>query len=432
MTLTSGTPGNTANEPNHTGEVTFKVDTPPNGETSGEATFRFQFYDQGNILTSKYVTINLKSGQSNSGIRDVVLANYYVMRPNRRGIRIPVAQAGRGNPDNPIAPGEKLNYKFIWTDHPGGYTEVSGKPSAVSRLEIEGDGPDAFLIAYPGSEAGNAVVAVTNESGSKIYWSWHLWVSDFNPDDESNDRYNFSVYQFLDRNLGALSEDITQPKSRGLYYQWGRKDPFPMADVNDLSNFVDIFDEFGNVITFRTESSRNVIGTGSTALNNTIQNPLVFYIPSDNSAWYTNEWGSTNENNFQQFWNEFEENSITDANKRIYDPCPDGWKTVPGGTTVAPIWYQIYGGVEYDPVTNSTQVYAEGTVDLGVWPHAGRISGGVLIEPITGRYWTANKEIGGTSDAAHTYFLTSGAAQPGTNIRINDGLTIRCVRRIGD
>ena len=31
----------------------------------------------------------------------------------------------------------------------------------------------------------------------------------------------------MDRNLGALETDYTLPASRGLYYQWGRKDPFP-------------------------------------------------------------------------------------------------------------------------------------------------------------------------------------------------------------
>lgn len=29
----------------------------------------------------------------------------------------------------------------------------------------------------------------------------------------------------MDRNLGAETTDYTQPASRGLYYEWGRKDP---------------------------------------------------------------------------------------------------------------------------------------------------------------------------------------------------------------
>ena len=31
----------------------------------------------------------------------------------------------------------------------------------------------------------------------------------------------------MDRNLGALATDCTQAAAKGLYYQWGRKDPFP-------------------------------------------------------------------------------------------------------------------------------------------------------------------------------------------------------------
>lgn len=31
----------------------------------------------------------------------------------------------------------------------------------------------------------------------------------------------------MDRNLGAIGTDYTQSAACGLYYQWGRKDPFP-------------------------------------------------------------------------------------------------------------------------------------------------------------------------------------------------------------
>ena len=31
----------------------------------------------------------------------------------------------------------------------------------------------------------------------------------------------------MDRNLGAVETDYTKVTACGLYYQWGRKDPFP-------------------------------------------------------------------------------------------------------------------------------------------------------------------------------------------------------------
>lgn len=104
---------------------------------------------------------------------------------------------------------------------------------------------------------GNALIAAYNEYG-KIIWSWHIWVTDHEPDnigkavtyytydwDETGihpERPRIQGYAVMSCNLGALADtqwgkvtkkdtlqlypsEITQ--AFGMLYQWGRKDPFP-------------------------------------------------------------------------------------------------------------------------------------------------------------------------------------------------------------
>ncbi|MCD8262654.1 MAG: hypothetical protein LUD15_15250 [Bacteroides sp.] len=135
----------------------------------------------------------------------------------------------------PIKENEALKIKFLWTDHENGFNKGKDGKSPIKSIEFEPDndkGPGARIVVTPGSEPGNAVIAVTDNSDN-IHWSWHIWVVDtnenFDPYNESTDWHNFRYYQFLDRNLGALSADGENPESMGFHYQWGRKDPFPAA-----------------------------------------------------------------------------------------------------------------------------------------------------------------------------------------------------------
>lgn len=104
-------------------------------------------------------------------------------------------------------------------------------------------------------EKGNALIAAYNKDG-KIIWSWHIWVTDHEPDnigkavtyytydwDETGihpDRPRIQGYAVMSCNLGALADtqsgkemnslqqypsEMTQ--AFGMLYQWGRKDPFP-------------------------------------------------------------------------------------------------------------------------------------------------------------------------------------------------------------
>ncbi len=55
----------------------------------------------------------------------------------------------------------------------------------------------------------------------QVAWSWHIWRTDAPAEKEAA-----AGCTILDRNLGATSVTPGDVSSYGLYYQWGRKDPF--------------------------------------------------------------------------------------------------------------------------------------------------------------------------------------------------------------
>ena len=79
---------------------------------------------------------------------------------------------------------------------------------------------------------GNALLAAFDAAG-QIVWSWHIWMTD---KPEVYDYMNNFIeqsggktdgYYCMDRNLGATSAALWgEYETFGLYYQWGRKDPF--------------------------------------------------------------------------------------------------------------------------------------------------------------------------------------------------------------
>lgn len=71
-----------------------------------------------------------------------------------------------------------------------------------------------------GSSEGNALIALCNGKG-EILWSWHIWVMDQQPEIS----FGNNLY-WMDRNLGALTNEPGVLSNRGMLYQWGRKDPF--------------------------------------------------------------------------------------------------------------------------------------------------------------------------------------------------------------
>ncbi len=170
----------------------------------------------------------------------------------------------------------------------------------ISEVSVNGNNVH-FLLA-PEAKEGNALIAVKDAEGT-ILWSWHIWVVDFDPV-ATQQKYQSGAIM-MDRNLGATSvipdyqgAETTDYSAYGLYYQWGRKDPFPYLGNSAPNNPV-------------SATSPSV----PAGMDQAVSHPLEAY---DSVAW----------DNDADPWS---------SSKTMYDPCPYGWrvadKTVWNGWT---------------------------------------------------------------------------------------------------
>lgn len=156
--------------------------------------------------------------------------------------------------------------------------------------------------------AGNALIAAKDAEGN-ILWSWHIWVP-ATPITECDASLGSAA---MDRNLGALiatKESATDPvdqQSFGMFYQWGRKDPFPgMVGRSTNAGFTLAGTQMVKVTTpiSTEESIANPTTYACNKLGNEGYNWNVASIPE--------AWGAS-------------------GDKTIYDPCPPGYR-IPRGT----------------------------------------------------------------------------------------------------
>lgn len=146
------------------------------------------------------------------------------------------------------------------------------------------------------NKKGNALIAAKNNEGVTI-WSWHIWMTD-TPSDQT---YRNDAGILQDRNLGATSREAGDPCSLGLFYQWGRKDPFLGAGAIKGSSFATSTYSWPSPIMSTSEN-------GTIAY--TIANPTTFIYATLNSDWL---FGGANDGRWS-------------ADKTIYDPCPVGYR----------------------------------------------------------------------------------------------------------
>ena len=222
-----------------------------------------------------------------------------------------------GDPDNRYltrktancyyAPGGNRKYKFLPTKGEDGEL-VTGIKSVKVLWEAQAGtaAPAAGIVVHSpsynkgyiefdtGTSQGNALIAAYDgENGTgNILWSWHIW--------RANSVFLDVVYPhgetMMDRNVGTFS-NAAGVNSIGLYYQYGRKDPFPGRG-----------DESGNLAAQNGTGKSNAAGPVSIATS--IKNPTVFYTTTGSSNW-SNEASKS-------VWN--------GEVKTMYDPCPSGYR----------------------------------------------------------------------------------------------------------
>ncbi|MCD7969123.1 MAG: DUF4906 domain-containing protein [Alistipes sp.] len=171
----------------------------------------------------------------------------------------------------------------------------------VTRCGVYGNDVEFTLTGT----AGNALIGVLDENRN-IVWSYHIWIADTQQVVNPSKMVGHNA-EFMAANLGALT--VTSP---GLYYQWGRKDPFPEASDSPrkVYYYIDYYKQFVSAADFGT-------------IQYAIANPTHFILGRAQTkyGWMLNHdptlWGSIyNGNEFNT--------------KTIYDPCPPGYR-VPYG-----------------------------------------------------------------------------------------------------
>ena len=256
--------------------------------------------------------------------------------------------------------GEWTSAELLWEDNRELITDLYGDP-------------ESKRIFFSTAAAGNAVIAVKDASG-KILWSWHIWASDFDPNAKTlkytND--NGSTWEFMDRNLGALTVERGSFDSHGLLYQWGRKDPFPGTTAFTIMNEDYTYEVDGEPEVYGIDN-RVLPKFGLTAefhgtIEKSIRNPAVFYAMTYKHTGVEDEYGEEIvENDYKTGdWVDVSDDDYWGGESRkktIYDPCPVGYK-VPVYT--AGKWDEANRGFEQEGQwfpTTGTRAYASGGLD---------------------------------------------------------------------
>lgn len=274
-----------------------------------------------------------------------------------------------------------------------------------------------------GSEPGNAVVAVRSASG-EILWSWHVWIPQDAPQDESG-----NGYAWMDRNLGALNNAPGDISNRGMFYQWGRKDPM-------LPSSVKYEDATG---TYSAHNTQTGGGSGEWDYEGTESRRTT--VPPGNIGWsvrvpmtFIRQYGGTM-SSYADWYLTLTEGGALDSYlwgspddavpKTVFDPCPPGYRVPPveaftgdGPDDESPGWT----GADYGKVWSG----AGGSY----FPCSGLMvlsTGLISYTGSLGVYWSRTPG-SGTASAERLYLSTAGDRAPVGGAGRSYGHLVRCVR----
>lgn len=310
----------------------------------------------------------LQSGENTTNLSAEGTANCYVVKTNSSYyFDASVKGNGAGDGNSRYIQFEGLNIEgasyaeLVWeATYDGDKTRstkiINGSPLYAADQKA--------IYLSTGESEGNALVSLCGADGD-ILWSWHIWVTN-RPitTSEGND------LQWMDRNLGALSNEIGDVANRGMLYQWGRKEPFLPSSVAYRSVPTHTYDEDYNLleseeeyyaIQAEIEAAREVLninneqkGDGTMAweyvgyvppvalqapgnIGYALQHPTTFLgcrtdIPIGEYVfdWYLQQdlpgVGGVMQQSASNLWGD---SAISPDYKTIFDPCPVGYVVPP-------------------------------------------------------------------------------------------------------
>ncbi|MBR5704287.1 MAG: DUF4906 domain-containing protein [Bacteroidales bacterium] len=259
---------------------------------------------------------------------------------------------------------------------------------------------------------GNALVAIkkTGTSDDATLWSWHIWVTDYDPYVEMTpvadtyiyavpngeihryaDKNGQTIWQnryangfIMDRNLGATAATVTNTAdvndTFGLYYQFGRKDPF-RTDNDPVA-----------VSCINTEQP-GADGAVKQNIRYSVHQPGTFLTAGAN--WTAYETTGAILGGGVAMWHDpkFTVHGADNCEplKSIYDPCPYGWQIPQNG-----VWYDFNATV--------TTIWQGGTLPHGRWYYPkGDPTNGRIWYPAAGGRTRGSGKIGGACGARGTW-----------------------------
>jgi hypothetical protein len=361
--------------------------------------------------TGVNITLESISGAGNMSLI-ATPANCYIVAPSN-AITIPVNIKGNGGD----VAGTGLS-----TSHTATSVGVLWQ-TVADLITVTGfNSSTQTVIINAGAASGNAVIAAYDTDGTTILWSWHIWVTSYDPNTPSNGAiYNYSNRIWMDRNLGATTITPATVTTFGLLYQWGRKDPFPNSTSASGGVEPTLVGKHTSVTKMGVSATYN--------LTNAILNPVTLYCNGDYSNYY--DWYSVGPNIHNDgLWGGYSQ--ITPTAKTIFDPCPAGWR-VPAFSNSSWPWISIATGVstpnaEVIPWTGDGRIYAPVNT---YYPAAGQrdlASGSLYSMGSDGYYWTATAAYPGEFTASSfVMYLNNSKFRSYGGYRAS-GYSIRCVQ----
>ena len=356
------------------------------------------------ILTMPELTVTPSNA---TNLSSAGTANCYIAAPNGF-YTIKVNTKG-----NSAAPGDAINpssVKLLWN------TGVSSDEVIGLLQDVTSEG----TVNFTTNRAGNAVIAAfsgANGSGD-ILWSWHIWVTDYDPNSTSPLGYvtypnslpiNNAI--MMDRNLGALSarNDLANTDDFGLLYQWGRKDPFRGAEDRVYAT-VSLFapTSVATGYSWDNELVENAVDANDIALDYAIKHPITFIKderPDSDSPlrdWYCIDASHRND-------------ALWSSTKSLYDPCPAGWRVPDGGPGV-------WNGFTDNLLINSGMTF---NVPATWYPAAGQFKVDSSLEYVGNYGFIWSCSVYGENAYAF-YFDFLGNVNLGNSYERANGLSVRC------
>ena len=286
---------------------TYKISAAISGEKVKESSAEIEF--EANVINNLGIIADVNQ-----------IPNCYIVKPGTK-VQIPVYKAfamweksAWGNNYKPSAENLATVVQVLWEDEKGLLTNIIGDNKDQLPVTSESKLNERFFTVTANNEGKTGNAAVSIRFGGECRWTIHIWVTDY-----AGESYQASNgMEFMDRNLGATSTNVTEPASYGVYYQACRPNPFPGPESNNSAAAMrKIYVPSGAEAKVTAD---NIWGPDQgQSIRRAIKDPLLFVTSgSAPNSWITTDANATD--SAAEFWP-----SKTNRKKTAYDPCPAGW-----------------------------------------------------------------------------------------------------------